>query len=359
MFCTTNLEKTVLYDPALREGKGCDHLQIVTGFTDCEMISNHLIGLHDGGSLYSKKIQIDIILGMYRGSGLTLAKHQKIIETLNRINAITPNIQTSCRYVYKEGEVHSKVYSWQRGGEPEAAYAGSANYSINSFRVRREVLVDCSCREASKYYNSLLPDTVDCMDGNVVSLLRLDSLQAKGSPELIHAAETISAFNYENLNYADLMKQTPIDVLKVSWLTDKGQVGTTSGPNWGQRQKPGYYDKNNKWISYNRDPNQAYIPYNKSHQKPGFFPDRIHPEDKNCPLFKAVTKDDGVFFMRMAQDNNKALHSAESNALLGRWVRKILGVPSGAPVRLQDFQRYGKTEITFRKYADDVFVMDF
>ena len=345
MFCTTELEKTVLYDPALRKGKGCDHLQIVTGFTDCEMISNHLIGLRDGGSLYSKKIQIDIILGMYRGSGLTLAKHQKIIETLNRINGSIPNIHTSCRYIYKEGEVHSKVYSWLRGSEPAAAYAGSANYSINSFRVRREVLVDCSCKEASGYYNSLLPDTIDCMNGNVVSLLRLDSIQAKGSPELVHAAETISAFNYENLNYADLKKQKAIDELKVSWLTDDGQVGTKSGPNWGQR--------------LNRDPNQAYIPYNKSYQKPGFFPDRINPEDKNCPLFKAVTKDDGVFFMRMAQDNNKALHSAESNALLGRWVRKILGVPFGAPVRLQDFQRYGKTEITFYKYADDVFVMDF
>lgn len=359
MFCTNSLEKTVLYDPALRDDKGGDHLLIVTGFTDCEMIANHLIGLHDGHNMYSRKIKIDILLGMYKGTGITLAKHQKILETLTRINGITPNIQTTCRYIYKDAEVHSKVYTWLRNDIPVAAYAGSANYTINSFRVRREVLVDCSCKDASEYYNSLLLDTVDCMDPNVASLIKLNNCQFKCNVNWTRNDEDVSAYNYENLNYNELMKKKPIDTLKVSWLMENGEVGTTSGPNWGMRQKPGYFDKNGKWTLYKRDPNQAYIPYNKSRQKPGFFPDRIHPWDKNCPLFKAVTKNDGVFFMRMAQDNNKALHSAESNALLGKWVRKILGVPFGAPVRLQDFLRYGKTEITFYKFADDVFVMDF
>ncbi|MDY6375846.1 MAG: NgoFVII family restriction endonuclease, partial [Succinivibrionaceae bacterium] len=77
------------------------------------------------------------------------------------------------------------------------------------------------------------------------------------------------------------------------------------------------------------------------------------------PLFKAVTKDEGTFYMRMAQDNNKAIHTAESNALLGKWLRHRLGVPEGAPVSDEDFERYGKSKVTFYKFADDVFVMDF
>ena len=43
MFLTDNLEKPVLYDPALSQGECCDTLNIVTGFTDCDMISQHLI----------------------------------------------------------------------------------------------------------------------------------------------------------------------------------------------------------------------------------------------------------------------------------------------------------------------------
>ena len=171
--------------------------------------------------------------------------------------------------------------------------------------------------------------------------------------------EEISPDNIENLTYEELIKRTPIDALEVSWLGTNGEVGRSSGPNWGFRGKEGYIDQNGIYIRYNRDRNQAYIPYNVRQHKEGFFPDRKSPDEKNCPLFKAVTKNDGIFYMRMAQDNNKALHTAESNAILGKWVRKRLNVPEGSPVTLEDFKRYGKTTVTFYKYADDVFIMDF
>ncbi len=341
MFLDHDFENTVLYEPASKEGDACNELHIVTGFTDCEMISLHLLNLHDGlKQVYSPSIKINIILGMYKGAGITLSRHNKIQTTLNRINTISPKIQTSCRYVFQNKEVHSKVYAWLRDGSPVRAYAGSANYTMNAFRLRREVMVDCECREASRYYESLLPDTVDCFDPQASVLLEL----AEG---VQRQDEEISKYNFENLSYPMLKEKEAeaLDELKVSWLTNDGTVGKTSGPNWGMRDK--------------RDPDQAYIPYNKANQKPGFFPDRIHPDDKNCPVFKAVTKDDGVFFMRMAQDGNKALHSAESNALLGKWLRKTLGVPSGQPVTLEDFKRYGKSEVTFKKFADDVFLMEF
>lgn len=82
-------------------------------------------------------------------------------------------------------------------------------------------------------------------------------------------------------------------------------------------------------------------------------------EDLHCPLFKVITKDNEIFYMRMAQSDNKSIQTAASNALLGQWLREKLGLQSGSIVELKDFQRYGRTDVTFIKYADDVFIMEF
>lgn len=357
MLLTGNLERPVLYDPARTDGDDCNRLKIVTGFTDCDMIAQHLIQLHSEqgrSGIHCGKINIDIIVGMYRNANLTKQKHAKIMRTLKWINKIDPDhIETSCKYVYRNQQVHSKVYAWLRNDEPVRGFAGSANYTINAFRVNRESLADCSGREASAYYDSLLCDAIDCFDENLQNVLILPDATA------YDFESEVSPDNLENLTYEGLMRRTPLDTLRVSWLGDNGHVGRSSGPNWGFREKESYIDKNGKPALNRRDHNQAYIPYNKRNQKPGFFPDRVHPDDKNCPLFKAVTKDSGTFYMRMAQANNKALQTAESNAKLGKWLRERLGLADGAMVTDEDFERYGNSEVTFYKFADDVFVMDF
>lgn len=351
MLYTHDFEKKILYNPSRLDSESCDNLLIVTGFTDCEMIAQHLIQLHDEqGEKYVRKINIDIILGMYKGSGLTERKHRNIMQTLNRINSISRNtIHTTCRYIYRNEEVHSKVYVWRRAGQPILGFAGSANYTINAFRIRREAMADCPGKDASDYYAQLFQDSIDCFDGNVRNVLKFSNASV---PD-----DELSPDNIENLTYDGLKARTPLDVLEVSWLTKDNKVGKSSGPNWGFRGEIGYFDLNGEYVRYNRNPNQAYLPYNN--RKQGFFPDRKNPEDKNCPLFKVVTKDDGIFYMRMAQQNNKALHTAESNAILGAWLRKRLRVPDGSPVTMDDFKRYGKTAVTFYKYADDVYIMDF
>lgn len=355
MFLSKDLDKPVLYEPARITGANCDRLCIVTGFTDCEMISKHFIQLHDeqgDKDGYAKKIQIDIILGMYKGSGLTENKHKKIMQTLNRLNAIAPKrLKISCRYIYKDLEVHSKVYTWLKDDAPQIAFNGSANYTVNAFYKRREVLTDCSPADALTYFKSLLGDTIDCQDPNIVNVMKFAKHEFN--------YDEISIDNEENLTYENLKRRTPIDVLEISWLKNDGGVGYGSGPNWGIRPTEGYIDQHGVYQRYNRDRNQAYIPYNKKNQKEGFFPDRKNPTDKNCPLFKAVTKDDGIFYMRMAQQGNKGIHTAESNALLGKWLRKKLRLEDGALITLEDFKRYGKSSVTFYKYSDDVFLLDF
>ena len=63
--------------------------------------------------------------------------------------------------------------------------------------------------------------------------------------------------------------------------------------------------------------------------------------------------------MRMAQQGNKALHSVESNAILGEWIRKRIGAPAGGYVTKQMLELYGKTYVTFRKYEDGTYLLDF
>ncbi len=144
-------------------------------------------------------------------------------------------------------------------------------------------------------------------------------------------------------------KLTPVDTLELSLLLSNGkETGYGSGINWGIRKN-----------GTKRDRNQAYISYRKKDKKPGFFPDKESPEEKNCPMFVVITKDFGFFHMRMAQADNKALQTVESNALLGEWIRAELGVDPGVFITKEMLDNYGKTYVTFRKYEDGVYLLDF
>lgn len=63
--------------------------------------------------------------------------------------------------------------------------------------------------------------------------------------------------------------------------------------------------------------------------------------------------------MRLAQQGDKALHTAESNAILGEWLRKRLRVNSGEFISKEMLESYGKTYVTFRKYKDGTYLLDF
>ena len=151
MLYTKDLEDVILYAPALVAGSACSSLKIISGFTDCERISSHLISLLDGikEKKYVSSIKISLILGMTKGSSLTKKKHKKICQTIKRVQTMRGMPKITCRYIASGQEVHSKVYLWSKGNTPEAAFCGSANYSINAFQRRRECMTDCDPNETS------------------------------------------------------------------------------------------------------------------------------------------------------------------------------------------------------------------
>lgn len=343
-----NLENIVLFEPAKKSNLGCSRLKIVTGFTDTERISTHLLSLCDGikSGIYPNNMVVDIILGMTQGSALTKKKHQGIVRTIKELNGIDGSKQknmplVSCRYICRGKNTHTKLYIWENNdGIPKVAFNGSANYSMQAFHYRRECMSLCDPEAGLNYFKSLLDDTTDCLDYIIH--------EHDSSKNTIKMPEEYDDPDSKDYSYYSSEMPVPNGVLHVSLLTANGEVGYGSGINWGIRPN-----------GTKRDKDQAYIPYNSKDRRPGFFPDRINPEDKNCPLFRVVTKDAGIFHMRMAQANNKALHTAESNAILGRWIRHKLGVPLGTFVTKQMLEKYGRTYVTFKKYSDGTYSLDF
>lgn len=340
-FLSSNFEEPILFAPArIEQIDPCNSLKIITAFTDVERISKHVIELGEGISenTFVKDISIDILLGMTKQS-LSQKKHEDICRMLGFLNASKNMPNVSCRYICNGPEVHSKIYIWCNE-LPVIAYCGSLNYTMNAFYKRRESVSMCNPISAFNYYQQLLPDTIDCFDSDVPEKLKNVTNSSYGDFEEPDSLESDYEY-YDNLE--------PIAISNISLLKADGtDTGYGSGINWGIRQN-----------GTKRDTNQAYIPYNTKDRIPGFFPDRINPTDRNCPMFKVITKDFGSFHMRMAQENNKALHSVESNAILGQWIRKRIGAPMGGYVTKQMLELYGKTYVTFRKYDDGVYLLDF
>lgn|GEM_PF-115096 len=342
-FFTSSFDEPVLYAPARTERYlPCNSLKIITAFTDCDRISTHMIALSEGMKTgrFVKNLSVEIILGMTKSS-LSKKKHEDICRLIGFLNGSKGMPKISCRYIVQGPEVHSKIYLWEGiDKKPQIAYCGSLNYTMNAYYKRRESVSICDALAARKYYDELLNDTIDCFDSQVSEKLK---------NVINHSSDAYEEPDNSEKDYLLYDSETPVDVLKVSLLRADGtDTGYGSGINWGIRKN-----------GTKRDPNQAYIPYNRNDKKPGFFPDRTNPEDENCPMFKVITKDFGAFHMRMAQQNNKALHSVESNSILGEWIRKRIGAPSGGYVTKKMLELYGSTAVTFRKYEDGTYLLDF
>ena len=86
--------------------------------------------------------------------------------------------------------------------------------------------------------------------------------------------------------------------------------------------------------------------------KSGFFPlDKQH--------FLVVTDDHHTLQLRVEQQNDKAITTPASNALLGEYFRNRLGLCNGAYVKKDDLLAYGRTDVTFYKIDEEQYYMDF
>lgn len=112
------------------------------------------------------------------------------------------------------------------------------------------------------------------------------------------------------------------------------------GLNWGHRD--------------NRDKNQSYLQLPSDVYKSDFFP-------KKGTYFLVYTDDGHSFAMNRAQktDDGTAIQTPEDNSILGKYLRKRLGLTDGKEILVNDILSYGRTDISITKFDNRHYYLDF
>lgn len=72
-----------------------------------------------------------------------------------------------------------------------------------------------------------------------------------------------------------------------------------------------------------------------------------------------MTDDHKQLILRVEQENDKAITTPLSNALLGEYFRNRLCKAYGEYISKADPENYGRTNVTFFKFDEEHFYMDF
>jgi hypothetical protein len=316
---SSDLFQRVLLDPA-KEGAG--RLSIVSGYASPAFTSLHLERL-------PHSVSVELIIGMCATEGIGIGSHLQFSK-LSR--DLYPG-RFECRYLRDCPPVHSKMYIWRAGNKPIRAFTGSANYSGNGFFNYRESLADDSPKECAAYFDNLGRQTIDCADGKATDQIGLFD-------DRIRSKRRIT--NLKQVKKPDpqlISELAGLDRVKLSLLDSRSnETHTRAGLNWGQRK--------------GRDPDQAYIPVSAEITRLGVLP----PPSRH---FTIITDDGITLTCVVAQQGAKAIESPESNALLGRYFRQRMGLPSGAYVTKGHLLKYGRTDVDLYKIRDDYYYLDF
>lgn len=200
-----------------------------------------------------------------------------------------------------------------KGTQPCTAFVGSADYTLTAFgRGQIESMAETNPQSVMEFYHRVRRDTIDCNDDEIEQTLVLTKAR-----EVEKDGESI-----------------------ILSLLDKktGETPARSGINWGQRS--------------GRDRDQAYINIPVEIRNLNFFPDRFEQ-------FTVLTDDERSFIMARVQDDGKAIHTTQNNALLGSYLRARMGIEPGEYVTRQHLVEYGRTNITFIKIDEETYLMDF
>ena len=316
---SSKLKDIVLFQPLLN---GSDELYIVSGFATPNMVSWLIKNV---SATTSKRLAIHLLVGM-TNNGISISDHTGFIELVKSSNNkefSKGKITFDCGYIF-DVPVHSKVYVWCKSDCPVIAFVGSANFTQTGFSDKqRECMEQTDATEAYQYYFENDKNSIYCQHVEIEDYVRL-----RASNPLLDIDD--------NIVEEDDINKLQTDSL--SLLSRTGDVGQKSGINWGNRNK--------------RNRNEAYIPLPKKTMKSGFFPtDGSH--------FTVITDDRKQLILRTEQQNNKAITTPLNNALLGEYLRNRLELENGAFISKDILESYGRTDITFYKFDDEQYYLDF
>jgi len=311
-----NIAQHVLFTPPQQ---GADTLLILSGYATPNMASWYIKSLQEQNA---NPISIALLIGMTPYDGLSIPVHEGFKSLHGQPYANSVKLFT-CSYVFENPPVHANLYVWMKCESPMLAYTGSADFVQSAFiSSRKEIVEGCDPQAAYEYFSEIESHSIYCnhaeVEDNIVLRPTHQILDAENKPLTTLTGEGITS-------------------VRLSLLTNKGDIGTKSGLNWGQRNS--------------RNQNEAYIPLPIHISLQGVFPLNRH--------FTVVTDDGYTLLLRVEQQNNKAITTPMSNAQLGEYFRRRLSLRNGAFIKKQDLIDYGRTDVTFYKIDEEQFFMDF
>lgn len=287
-----------------------------------------------------KDVNITIIYGMYGCERIKQPLHNALVE----IQEGHPNVSI----LYSTIPVHSKIYTWNCDDNIKRALIGSANFSVNGLmNDYKEILSDVE--------NSTLFNLKEYCEYIKASSINCKSSEVEVNP--------ISKAPRKCKQEQPLLSK---NVCRIS-LTDKnGLVSKKSGLNWGLSS--GHVSKGDAYIR---------ITTNYIKLFPTLFPPKKYIGVENVESKGKKNRkndeieliwDDGEKMMGLLEGQSnpingliypKQLSSSPSKSILGKYLRKRLGVDINHTITKSDLKRYGRSSIDISLIGEGIYYLDF
>lgn len=326
-----NLDKTVL--EMQHNTTSSNNIVIVSGYVGYQTIKMLCEQCCD--------VRITVVYGMYGSERISQPLHQALMEVQRQYSNIT--------ILYSTIPVHSKIYTWNCDAKIEKALVGSANFSISGMmNDYKEVLSDVEQDTFStlkEYCDYVLSKAISCNDAEVKFQ---KVFKASGHSKLV---QPLLAKN----------------VCRATLLDRNGMVSKKSGLNWGL---------SNGHVSEG----DAYIRITSNYIKlfPSLFPPKKYVGMDN-PLSNGKKNrendeveliwDDGEKMIGLLEGQQtktinglvypKQLSTSPSKSILGKYLRKRLGVDLNHTITKRDLLRYGRTSIDISLVGEGIYYLDF
>lgn len=322
---TEQLAEKILWEP-LKEAP--DRLIIISGYATPAALGWFIDSL---SKRKIHKISIELFLGMTPAEGIKQDIHNgflELIQNSRKGEARQVINRLDCSYFLKTADaLNGAVYIWLKDNVPVKAFQGSANFMLSTFIDKKYInlMNEVNPMDAYEFYEKCISNSIYCNHGE--------------AEEQVTIINSHWFFDHEEKRLVDKTNSS-VERCTLSLLQSrKNEIGAKSSLNWGQR------------LEENRNPNEAYIPIHKKAHAKDFFPAHEY--------FFALTDDGYSLLLRVEQATNKAVTTPLSNAQLGEYFRRRLGLANGAFVTTEDLKRYGRTTVTFYKIDEEQYYMDF
>lgn len=323
------------------------HHEILSEEPDELIIISGYLGPSPVTRLNELDFDVTVIGGMY-----TNGINTKLWESLSKINDENPRLNI----MFASEEIHAKAYVWKKNNKVLSALIGSANFSSNGLRSDyREILADAS-RDT---FNALLDYYQYIKENSIIQ------------PSVKEGVER------EDINF-DSGKEVDKGNLKYScslplYSLRNNQVHEKGGLNWGFSS--GHVAEGDGYIalpkSIIKDNPNLFKPYDQNYQTSGGRKRNSDPveiiwdDGYVMPAsFEGVNTIDDLTYPKQITSYSAKVPKLDGKriskkSILGRYLRKRLGVSVDHLITMEDLEKYGRTDITLSLIEEGVYYADF